>query len=419
MTKLDLSALKKQKPAGEAAPAVAAIPSVVTAESAPIVAIPVATAPAAVRETTKAADAPAKPKLSLSSFKKPGSEKAAAPTMVPSVFTETVAIEPEPVIETVVEPVEAVTMEVPSVQEVVATMEVPVEMPVETVIADVPETTSADVSMEVSAPVVESAQSIVEAKVTEASSSAEFFPNLALENDNLFSDIVGMGSFEEEKPEEPMMEAEPDVSSVMAELEQIASDAAAAADAPAVLAPIAETPSFEAMMTSSEPIAAMEESATAPAAPSATPVEYVATVAKELSKDRKGGLSELFDKKYKVLYGVSALVVASIGVVGSLYGFGVLDGSKANVVESRPPAVAKVEKPTAPVTEKSEAEKPVVESVPVATTNSGVTVASGTGVEAPTGGSGATVAPTVTTVAPAAGNVNTLRTPNVRKKRAQ
>lgn len=70
--------------------------------------------------------------------------------------------------------------------------------------------------------------------------------------------------------------------------------------------------------------------------------EYAEIVAKDLSKNREGGLSKLFDTKKKIFFGISATAI-SLGIVGSLFGLGILDGiggSKANVTES-PMVVAK------------------------------------------------------------------------------
>lgn len=464
MTKLDLSALKKQKNAGETTAVVAAIPSAVTAEPAPVVA-PEVIAPAVsvAAEPVKTADSPLKPKLSLSSFKKPGSVVATAPVVVPAI-AETVSVtEPE-------------TVSAEATESSITESEPVVEMPEPVVaVVEAVESTTEEIAAEALAE-IESIQAFQETEEPAVPSSSEFFPNLALENDNLFSDIVGMGSFEEEK-EEPVVEVieviEPVVAEIsvpeveiVPEMEAIAAEVTSE-QATSILESI-DSPSFEEMMTSGEPIVDSMEAATADTATAAEAIpktEYVESVAKELSKERKGGLSELFDKKRKVLFGVSALVVASVGVVGSLYGFGVLDGSKANVVESKSVEVAMVKKPDPkpPVETPSEVKSkdgamaelppPIVPEpltasgktasgvaivvtpvsahtgstvLPPAAASTGATVASASGATVATGSGktvpATTVAPaasTGATVAPANSNVNTLRTPNVRKKRGE
>lgn len=64
-------------------------------------------------------------------------------------------------------------------------------------------------------------------------------------------------------------------------------------------------------------------------------LEQVETVARNLSKDRKGGLKALFDNHKKVFYGVGAFMVTSVMVIGGLSGLGIIDmgGTKASTFE--------------------------------------------------------------------------------------
>jgi hypothetical protein len=372
MAKLDLSALKKQKI--QSGNQLASVPVSIaeTPASLPETAETPASLPETVAVASPAAVLPAvaiepeakspqevshKPKLSLASFKKPGSIPAVAPasaameTPVVSQVTKEVA---PPVVSSL--PTE-ISQPVPTVS--LAIEPEPATAPkiaAEPVAEPAPIAETKAFPVEVPAP-----KALVTDKKSPAASS-EFFPNLEFENDFLFKDIAEMGSFgsENEVVEKPAV-AEAVVpnptpirsATSEAEIQAVTADSVAPVSSKETASPqsavllsmeqvVAEAASKEEIFAV-EPLseATLVASAVAPAPVPAIPLEYVEAVAKDLSKDRKGGLSELFDKRKKVIYGMAAMVV-SLGIVGSLYGFGILDlkGEKASVTE--PPVVAVV-----------------------------------------------------------------------------
>lgn len=85
-------------------------------------------------------------------------------------------------------------------------------------------------------------------------------------------------------------------------------------------------------------------------------MEHVETVARDLSKERKGGLKALFDNHKKVFYGVGAFMLTSVLVVGGLSGLGMINmgGTKASTFEKSQVVAVKTapETPT-PLTKKT------------------------------------------------------------------
>lgn len=201
MAKLDLSALKKQKitsvnPVGDA-PALASLSLSSEAE------LVMAEAPIGVPivlvepELIKTEEAAPRAKLSLSSFKKPSTviTPAVAPVMAPVVADTPIATPATAIIATPVTVAHAIAIE----EELIAPDSLAVTPSVSLPIfgEDAPDAPAVEVVMAEAFPhIVEEAPLVVEnTEVKTKVSNSEFFPNLEFENDNLFNDIVEMGSF--------------------------------------------------------------------------------------------------------------------------------------------------------------------------------------------------------------------------------
>jgi hypothetical protein len=188
------------------------------------------------------------------------------------------------------------------------------------------ETILMDTSVSVSVPVItepaateevlETPKAVTPEPVATTPTSSEFFPNLGFENNNLFKDIIEMGSFEKEK------EVTPEVSTPVETVSQNISNSKVDTlteitpvemektventNIPAV-AKVIETEKEVPQVENIQPPALATDQPPAPV--NQTPPEYVDTIAKDLSLKRKGGLSELFDKKKNVFIGISATMI--------------------------------------------------------------------------------------------------------------
>ncbi len=101
-------------------------------------------------------------------------------------------------------------------------------------------------------------------------------------------------------------------------------------------------------------------------------------MAADLSKDRKGGLSALFENKKKVFYGVGAFMFTSVMAVGGLASLGIIDfgGTKASVTES--PKVVAVAPPVVKTPKTPPVVTPDVLAASGATTQTGTMSQTGT-----------------------------------------
>jgi len=155
----------------------------------------------------KAFENPHKPKLSLSHFKKADSTSSVAAPVV-AISTPTPAQVVVSPVFSAPEPVVMVDVPVVSmIQEVASVVDVAVELP-----EVVEPSTPIEAKFEPTPVTVETPA---------AATGSEFFPNLEFENDNLFDDIVKMGTFENEKSEISLLPVEVTLEPVVIEMSEI------------------------------------------------------------------------------------------------------------------------------------------------------------------------------------------------------
>ncbi len=365
MAKLDLTALKKQNTANEIPPA-SFSPSPQAESVAKENAADTNTAPPVVEIASAKTDAPAsKAKISLLTVKKPWVSSAWA------VSTSDASVE------STAESVTEATTEFSSAgvtENVTKTSITPEKNDAITALSTGSTTTLLHISQDHDYEKPSSEGGISDAslhandtsKAHSKSFSSEFFPNLGFENNELFSDIMEMGSLTETKAEkvekndqESLVVAELEVSSKS--LEQAHNPVASNVSAETLivdtssqwvdhqpLPPEASNPSAELPMvvSQSEPvISEIVSDAQVPgiASDASEPIsastshEPVESVENNISRDRKGGLATLFENKKKAIYGVSAML--SLGVVALMFWLGVfgkVDVTKSSVMESSP-----------------------------------------------------------------------------------
>ncbi len=177
-------------------------------------------------------------------------------------------------------------------------------------------------------PVVEEIPASSESEVVAVSGGGlkkEYFPNLSV-NEDIFKDILGTNS-QNSTPIEPEALDEPALDSEIPELPLIQEE----------MVSMWETPFIELSLSEVEvEVLPVVEKQSVDAG---IPENYVQEVAKGLSKERKGGLSEFFAKKKVVVVSIG-WIMCILWVVGSLFGFGIIGASKANVQEIPKPVTA-------------------------------------------------------------------------------
>ena len=451
MAKLDLSALKKQNIANEIPPASSShtpqTESAVVEDIADAKTIP----PAAETASTKSDGLAPKTKLSLLSMKKSWVVNAWADSALDAS------------VEQKMESASEVTTKARSVSVADEAPKVLTNLEKNDTIAGLSdESTSAPlhISHDHSHETwnSEASESETKSPVTDTSkahpkaSSSEFFPNLGFENNELFSDIMEMGSVEEKKDE--TAEKNDNATLAVAELEtnpisltqahapvvsgesveNLASETPFLWASSQPLLPESSSPLVEPTLSASQsesvvlaiasetklPDVLSQSSQPISTAASGEPVE---AMEKNLSRDRKGGLSALFENKKKAIYGIS--VMLSLGVVALLFWLGIFGEShvmKSSGIESvqtvakNSENISEMATTTLPGGENNVVTTPVVTTLS-GTTQTGSTATTLSGATAIVVASESVTQTGITASGWVQTSVNTYRAPNISVKR--